>query len=622
MNLGRILFCLFFFSGNAPLFGQSLSNAQALHLADELHRVEILSEQGWKELKVRIQNNTLPKVYLNPYTMGSLSSPNTQASASRILQFCADSFKEELHYRQGREKVYEFWKQIAPEQDKIGPKEVDKRYKKFMKGLEKSNAFQIEKRIKPEKRRSKCQALLSYRYGNLAPAKHGNIHPNRSVLGKTLLCTARELKETGLIDSLTYVRALDSIQFCSITIELKLLQSLAVTTGKIEQAKVKIQEQAALIQKLDALGFLSSEALPQLNSRLDKLEPLSNLELIRALNRSHTIDLSSLPKHAQKRYRAILKELTAHVPKFQPKNIDFDYAVLESDFLADPWIETEALLSFEMDSLTYYQDLSSYFSTKGMPGDSLSVHSLPVNLNFYGGVNRWLEETGQDLRVFCSFDLPQRAKPQREVTLSFLSKAERDSLLGLGLRFHQTKWNSPIPRQKIERQLEILDSVGIFSHLQATAFQKARAYTLGNSVGSIQDILSRFPAVVFAFDYETANLENPYEILSRELANISKGAFNPTKLRDTFKESLEKNKETCLFSFEFKSKSYQTELDMDGDWIDPRFMDLIEASLRENEIDGRFYFCLNDGQVGGFIFLSERQYRQLKIKLPELFPKF
>jgi hypothetical protein len=49
-------------------------------------------------------------------------------------------------------------------------------------------------------------------------------------------------------------------------------------------------------------------------------------------------------------------------------------------------------------------------------------------------------------------------------------------------------------------------------------------------------------------------------------------------------------------------------------------MKLIEKAIAEHHVDGKFYYCLDDGQAGGYIFLTDAQYAYLKANQPGLFP--
>ncbi|MCU0354589.1 MAG: hypothetical protein MUD08_12770, partial [Cytophagales bacterium] len=128
------------------------------------------------------------------------------------------------------------------------------------------------------------------------------------------------------------------------------------------------------------------------------------------------------------------------------------------------------------------------------------------------------------------------------------------------------------------------------------------------------DMLICFPKTINFFDWETGNLHNPYEELTKAFADVSRGAFTPTEIIDQFEKDW--NKKTTPYGFRFKGKTYSEQLNMNGDWLDSRFFELIEEALADNGVDGKFYLCVNDG----YIFLTQNQYEYLKETQPELFP--
>ena len=119
---------------------------------------------------------------------------------------------------------------------------------------------------------------------------------------------------------------------------------------------------------------------------------------------------------------------------------------------------------------------------------------------------------------------------------------------------------------------------------------------------------------------KTGNLSNPYEELTQEFSVSSRGAFTPTQIIDDFEKNWES--EFTPYSFEFNGKTYAKQLHMQSDWLDPAFLELIEQALEENQVDGKIYYCLDNGQASGYIFLNNQQYQFLKENQSELFPEF
>jgi hypothetical protein len=61
---------------------------------------------------------------------------------------------------------------------------------------------------------------------------------------------------------------------------------------------------------------------------------------------------------------------------------------------------------------------------------------------------------------------------------------------------------------------------------------------------------------------------------------------------------------------------------MMGDWLDQRFLYLIDDAIKDNQVDGKFYDCVDDIQDDGYIFLTNQQFEFLQKNQPELFYKY
>lgn len=53
-----------------------------------------------------------------------------------------------------------------------------------------------------------------------------------------------------------------------------------------------------------------------------------------------------------------------------------------------------------------------------------------------------------------------------------------------------------------------------------------------------------------------------------------------------------------------------------GDWLDPEFLELFKKALRENNVDGNIYYCVDNGQKSGYIFLSSTQHEFIQKHYP------
>lgn len=151
--------------------------------------------------------------------------------------------------------------------------------------------------------------------------------------------------------------------------------------------------------------------------------------------------------------------------------------------------------------------------------------------------------------------------------------------------------------------------IGLINHLDSAAFLLAKEKISIINPYSLSDILYCFPDVIYFFDTELGNLENPYEEIIIELAKISHFEFNPKNISDNF--DIEKNKEVIV-EFTLNSQHYKKAFVIESDWIDHRFIEFIMTLPEKHRLNGKYYYLDSDGQGLGFIFLTEEQHNYLK----------
>jgi hypothetical protein len=62
------------------------------------------------------------------------------------------------------------------------------------------------------------------------------------------------------------------------------------------------------------------------------------------------------------------------------------------------------------------------------------------------------------------------------------------------------------------------------------------------------------------------------------------------------------------YGFSVNKKRYEALLPFNGDWLAPEFLELFKKALKENNVNGDIYYCLDNGQESGYIFLSSKQH--------------
>ena len=166
-----------------------------------------------------------------------------------------------------------------------------------------------------------------------------------------------------------------------------------------------------------------------------------------------------------------------------------------------------------------------------------------------------------------------------------------------------------LTNEQIEDAISAWQRIGILNHLTKEQILVAKTKALGENRENLNDVIINFPDVVYWFDTELGNLNDPYAEFIRKLSEISHGVFQPTNISDNFSAA---SKSGATVRFSLNNKDYFKTFPIQDDWIDPEIFDLIKQAVIENNLSGQFYQLYEGGQGGIIIFLTPKQYQDLK----------
>lgn len=192
-----------------------------------------------------------------------------------------------------------------------------------------------------------------------------------------------------------------------------------------------------------------------------------------------------------------------------------------------------------------------------------------------------------------------------------LTKEQADLLHSGGFYFTPSYENfkNKLTTEKIEQAIEEYKKIGLLSHLTSEQIQNSKEKVSEQENNNINDLLMAFPDVIYMFDTELDNLEDPYTELIREYTKISHNDFNPTEISDNF--DIGKKKKVEL-KFKIGNKSYNMTFKIKNDWVDKAFFNYIKSVVTEQNLKGQFYELYTDGQEASIIYLTREQYDYLR----------
>lgn len=556
-----------------------LTIAQAEAFASKLIENEFLTTKGKSVLLDQIQKGAIEVEH--PSTVKSISYTSTKLTKETILQFCTAALLTELANRlKGKGMMVD---------DKILHKEPI--------GDFSGRTYHTIDFWGAEKKYAGC------------------ISSKTSVIGYTRLKTLNTFLTAGIIDEKIFNETNTALQSNKIRDEIALLKFMLYRSTHYTYYDFNKKEQVEYIGVLAKNGILSEEEKENLLRSYVGGELKAIPEMLEFSSRYVHVDLRGYEPDPTKMYPAIFERLQKLLPEFRYSNLKVQIVEEKEGGL----IRQDIKLSFIADSTryvnTFYHDYRNADSTEENPGSQLPG----VDQDFHKGINKWLSDIESPFRLYTLNTQGQgeNGYSQMRVGLLLLKKGEDSLITREASLMSQESFDERLTRKNIDKMIEEFRLVGFFDHLTPGEIQDAKDKVESADINSIENVLICFPKLIVVFDWETGNLENPYEQLTKEMTAASRGGFNATDIIDDYKKGWQKAKQV-KYGFTINGKRYEEMLNFNGDWLDPKFLSLIRRALLENNIDGQFHYSIDNGQESGYMFLTANQLKFVSEFYPDL----
>jgi hypothetical protein len=402
---------------------------------------------------------------------------------------------------------------------------------------------------------------------------------------------------------------------------MKLLSFVYERARYYEDFELNKAKELEFIDGLREAEIISEAGLKKLIESYKPFELKTKFEIMNFCSNQMIIKLKDYPKDPVEGYTRIFQDLKSLIPDFDYQNLNI--AVREKE---QPWgqglIEQKINIEFELDSVSYaYSSFYDYRNPDPLQTFQNKDSLLKISPNFHKGINKLLADRNSDYRLYYANKHDYKGfYGKEEFGLILLTEKQfktwgtSNSDYFLFSQSHDNRFNTFGIRALIDEY----KALGLFDHLNEKEFQQGMDCVNESVIESHQALLRCFPKTLVHFDWESGNLENPYESITTDFKEASRGQFEPTNIVDTFKKSWED--QTTRFSFELAGKTYKADLKMDGDWLDADFFALIKQALKENSTDSQIYHCVEDKRyTSSYIMLTKKQYEALMKSQPELF---
>ncbi|CAM3534073.1 hypothetical protein [Flavobacterium chungbukense] len=244
---------------------------------------------------------------------------------------------------------------------------------------------------------------------------------------------------------------------------------------------------------------------------------------------------------------------------------DFEYKIVpdaEMSAYGDNYYN--CIVSLKSNGKVYKQKSGFYPSSK----NDYSAGEIEIQ-NYYQIFNKILIDLNAPYRVH---DVPVFGDNSSvsQIGIMVLTKEQEKKLnefvTYLSASYEDFK-NKPTSLE-IEKAIEEYAKIGLFSNLTIEEITEGKERTSELEIMDYNDILSVFPNLIYSFDTELGNLEDPYAELVKEFSKISHNEFNPSDILNQFQG----RKRKTTLKFKLDNKSYSKTFKIDSDWIDIIFL--------------------------------------------------
>jgi hypothetical protein len=360
------------------------------------------------------------------------------------------------------------------------------------------------------------------------------------------------------------------------------LRNKGISTNQNYSNLIKIIEARKISNSLDFLNFGDQSLVIELEHYSD--EPTEYLEVIH----KQTADLLPILHFDSFKYEIVLnQEISESDHKF--------YRLITSIYYQGKVYQHSSSIS--PDYKNKYEKTMKYFGKIGP--------------SYYKIFNKILADQQSPYRLHYVNKTENNVADYNAFGIIALTKEQAKYLHHGGVFFAPSYENfkNNITTEKINEAIKFYKKIGLLSHLSDYETQKSIKKIDQQEHKNLNQILECFPNVIHWFDMELGNLENPYVELVERYSEISHTDFNPTDIKGDFDIELKKQ---ATINFKINDKRYAKKLRIQNDWMDGAFFDFIESVIKEHNLKGSFYSLYEGGQGAMIIYLTPKQYEQLR----------
>lgn len=387
----------------------------------------------------------------------------------------------------------------------------------------------------------------------------------------------------------------------------KLQFQLAVIAFIEEQehmAPKKLKVFADILKEQDIVNSQYQQLLSDIEQ--EKLE--NPIDFLNYCNKAVIIKEQDFPDKPEDYLELIHRKTASIIPELNFTNFEFKIVLDSTNSYDEDSKFYDFVVSVSLNGKTYKQKSSYHLYS---PSKNQYYGNKIDKQTYYQLFNKILADIQSPYRLHSVERTRNNAVDWTTFGIIALTKEQARRLHSGGVYFTPSYENfkQNVTSAKIKEAIEAYQEIGLLTHLSSAQIEQAKAKAAEQVNYSINNILEVFPDVIYNFDTELGNLEDPYAELIREYKRISHQDFNASNISDNF--DIDKNR-TAVLKFELGTNTYSKTLQIEDDWIDMTVFDFIKTVATENNLKGQFYQLYTGGQDVSVIYLSQEQYEYLK----------
>lgn len=594
-------------------------------IANRLYERQILNDEGRDELQRRITAKALHVEYTVP---GSETHyPHQAVDAATVLAFCTEAFQAEMGYRTAMNtEVSDLY--IAGQAPNSGAIQVQRqKWEAALRQAKGDTAAVLRQWASPgqllEEKIPAEDTVASGGWTLYPPLSRAglpahSIADTRSIFGKTRTRTARDFYELGLLTKPDYEvlrqelankSLLREEQVCERAAQLALDQAVRPARRLALNGVLTKLRQANVLTAIGQQRALADSQLGKTFSLFDVLPHCTHASVV---------NLHALPRAPSQLYPRLLAEVSAIWPAFRYANVQIKEA--EKAMSDGQILDQQVTLAFTASGRHYATTFTQgYRRLDGQDPDPPT--GAKVSEEFAAGINQWLRDQGAAQRVYLAHIPDARSVYGADrLGLIVLSSAQR-SVWGQETYFltaeNEVNQASQFTSAFIKESLALYQRIGLFAGLTAADVAAGRSQALGGKINSFLEVLQGFPHLLVATGGEDAEAPHAYAHALADVAAITRGAFRPMQVQDTF-TGQEESKQQSTLSFVCGVRRYKAKFISDLGWMDSSFLPLVERAVRENTHGGQLCL-LGADESSVYVFLTAAQAMALRDAQPAFF---